>query len=63
MNWNNAFRILCWLVAFILSMDFAMSLINMPSTLLATTGIFLVFFIILISYKTKLFTNFKIFKK
>ena len=62
MNWKKAFRILVWIILFVLGVDLALGWINLASTLANVCGLFLLFIIVFISFKTKCFTNFK-FKK
>lgn len=62
MNWKKAFRILIWIILFVLGVDLALGWINLANTLANVGGLFLLFIIVFISFKTKCFTNFK-FKK
>lgn len=62
MNWKKAFRILIWIILFVLGIDLALGWINLANTLANVGGLFLLFIIVFISFKTKCFTNFK-FKK
>lgn len=62
MNWKKAFGILVWIILVVLGIDLALGLINLASTLANVGGLFLLFIIVFISFKTKCFTNFK-FKK
>ena len=63
MNWTKAFCILVWFILIILGLDLAFGWLSLANTIANIAGIFLVFFIILISVKTKAFTNFKFWKK
>jgi hypothetical protein len=62
MNWKKAFRILVWIILVVLGVDLAFGWINLANTLANISGLFLLFIIVFISFKTKCFTNFK-FKK
>lgn len=62
MNWKKAFGILVWIILVVLGTDLAFSWINLACTLANVAGLFLLFIIVFISFKTKCFTNFK-FKK
>jgi hypothetical protein len=62
MNWKKAFGILVWIILIVLGIDLALGWINLASTLANVGGLFLLFIIVFISFKTKCFTNFK-FKK
>lgn len=62
MNWKKAFEILVWFILFILGTDMALGWLNLACTLANVAGLFLLFIIVFISFKTKCFTNFK-FKK
>lgn len=55
---KKAFVILIWAILTILGFDLAFSWINMASTIAGIAGIFLVFFIIVITIKTMFFTKF-----
>lgn len=63
MNWKKAFCILVWLILTILGLDLAFGWLNLANTVANIAGAFLVLFILFISFKTKLFTNFKFIKK
>jgi hypothetical protein len=63
MNWTKAFCVLGWFILTILGLDLAFGWLNLANTIANIAGAFLVLFIIFISFKTKAFTNFKIFKK
>lgn len=62
MNWKKAFGILVWIILVVLGIDLAFDLINLANTIANVGGLFLLFIIVFISFKTKCFTNFK-FKK
>lgn len=62
MNWKKAFGILVWIILVVLGLDLAFDLINLANTIANVGGLFLLFIIVFISFKTKCFTNFK-FKK
>lgn len=62
MNWKKAFGILVWIILVVLGTDTAFGWINLASTIANVGGLFLLFIIVFISFKTKCFTNFK-FKK
>ncbi len=62
MNWKKAFGILVWIILVVLGVDLALGWINLANTLANVGGLFLLFIIVFISFKTKCFTNFK-FKK
>lgn len=62
MNWKKAFRILVWIILVVLGLDLAFGWINLANTIANIGGLFLLFIIVFISFKTKCFTNFK-FKK
>lgn len=59
LTWTDALYILVWLVLVILGLDLALGWLNLASTIANVGGLFLIFFIVFISVKTKLFTNFK----
>lgn len=59
LTWTDAVYILVWLVLVILGLDLALGWLNLANTIANVGGLFLIFFIIFISVKTKLFTNFK----
>jgi len=59
MNWTNALYVVVWVILLILGLDLALGWLNMASTIANIGGIFLIFFIVFISVKTKAFTNFK----
>jgi uncharacterized Tic20 family protein len=64
LNWTNAVYVLVWLILVVLGLDLALSWLNLANTLANIGGLFLIFFIIFISVKTKAFTNFEnLFKK
>jgi hypothetical protein len=64
LNWANAVYVLIWFVLAVLCLDLALGWLSLPSTLANIGGLFLIFSIVFISVKTKLFTNFKnLFKK
>ena len=62
MNWKKAFGILVWIILVVLGLDLAFGWINLANTIANVGGLFLLFIIVFISFKTKCFTNFK-FKK
>ena len=59
MNWTNALYVVVWVILLILGLDLALGWLSMASTIANIGGIFLIFFIVFISVKTKAFTNFK----
>lgn len=59
LTWTDAVYILVWLVLVILGLDLALGWLNLANTIANVGGLFLIFFIVFISVKTKLFTNFK----
>ena len=64
LNWTNAVYVLVWLILVILGLDLSLGWLNLANTIANIGGLFLIFFIIFISVKTKAFTIFKnLFKK
>ena len=59
MNWTNALYVVVWVILLILGLDAALCWLSMASTLANIAGLFLIFFIVFISIKTRAFTNFK----
>ena len=59
LTWTDATYILVWLVLVILGLDLALGWLNLANTIANIGGLFLIFFITFISFKTKAFTNFK----
>lgn len=56
------FTVIVWFILFMVGLNLSFEMISNPSTIENVLGIFVIFAIIFISYKTKLFTNLNIKK-
>lgn len=63
MNWTKVTGFLLWFIVAIIVSDLALGWLSVANTLLNIIGAFLILFLIIISVKTRLFTNFKNLKK